>query len=319
MRMFFSSLAAAACLLAGAATAQQAYPNKPVKVVVPFAAGTSIDVVARIVLDEMRRTTGIVSVVDYRPGALGTIGMAAVAKSPPDGYTVTPASSATHSSGPQLVKNTPYDPVKDFTHLTPLVKFDLLLVVNASSNIQSIHDLVALAKSDPKAINYGYGSATSQVGASAVARALGMSAQGVPYKGQPLALNDLLASQVQFMVADTGVLYAQIKAGKLRPLGVLSDKRSSVVPDVPTLSEQGVKVELQGWVGFAGPANMPREVVAWWERYVASALDSPDVAQRLRTLGFEPMHMPGAAFNQYVASQLSTWSRHIKEAGIQPE
>lgn len=315
----FPRLFAAALMCLCALAQAQPYPSKPVKVIIPFTAGTSIDVVGRIVLDEVRKRTSLVSVVEYKPGALGAIGTDLVAKAPADGYTITVSSSATHSSGPQLAKSVPFDAVRDFTHLASLVNFDLILVVNADSSIRSVKDLVAAAKADPKRSSYGYGSATSRIGGSAVAKALGIQPEGIPYKGQPNALADLLSNQIQYFVADTGLLSAQIKAGKLRALGVLSNKRSTMFPDVPTLPEQDVRVELPGWVGLAGPANMPADVIAWWQKQTADALAAPETQQRLRALGFEPLQLSSPQFAQFVRTQYGVWGGHIKDAGITPE
>ncbi len=295
----------------------QTYPNKPIRFIVPFAAGASIEVLSRVVLDDINKRTGAIFVVESRPGALGQIGMDLVAKSAPDGYTLMPSSSATHSSGPQLSKLPMPDPVKDFTHLGAIDRFDLMLVVNAASGIRTVEQLVADGKK--RKLNYGYGSATGQVGASAFLRASGMEATGVPYKSQPLAITDLLGGHVQLATSDLPSVSAHLRSGKLNGLAVTGDKRSSLFPDVPTLMERGIKVELIGWVGFAGPAGLSEEVRSWWVKNMTAALSQQSVMERYKTMGVEAFALFGPAYTEFVAKQLQVWGGHIREAGIQPQ
>jgi len=310
--------AVTATVVSGAALAQ-AYPSKPVRFIIGFAAGSSIEAMTRIVTDDINKRTGAIFVIEQRPGALGIIGMEAVAKAAPDGYTLMPSSSATHSSGPQLTKLPTPDPVKDFTHLAALDTFSVMLVVNASSGIKTPAQLIEAAKRGK--LNYGYGSATGQVTASAFSRAAGIGdlVVGVPYKSQPLAVTDLLGGHVHFAASDIPSVAPHIRSGRLNVLGVSGDKRSSLFPDVPTWSEQGVKAELSGWVGVAGPAGLSEEVRNWWVRNVTATLNNSVVTDQLKTMGVEPLQMFGPALTKYVADQYQTWGRHIREAGIKPE
>ena len=315
------STLASAVLLALAATGvhAQAYPNKPVKFIIGFAAGSSIEAMTRIVTDDINKRTGAIFVIEQKPAALGIIGMEAVAKAPADGYTLMPSSSATHSSGPQLTKLQTPDPVKDFTHLAALDTFSVMLVVNASSGIKTPAQLVEAAKRSN--LNYGYGSATGQVTASAFARAAGLGdlVVGVPYKSQPLAVTDLLGGHVHFASSDIPSVAPHIRSGKLNALGVSGDKRSSLFPDVPTWTEAGVPAQLVGWVGVAGPAGLSEEVRTWWVRNITAALGTSAVTEQFKTLGVEPLQMSGPAFTKFVGDQYQTWGRHIREAGIKPE
>ena len=305
-------------LMAGVASAQ-AYPAKPVHFIVPFAAGASIETMSRVVLEEITRRTGAVVVVESKPGALGQIGMEMVAKAAPDGYTLMPSSSATHSSGPQLTKLPMPDPMQAFTHLASIAKFDMMLVVNATSGIKSPDQLVALAKTRP--LNFGYGSATGQVGASAIARAAGIMdrAVGAAYKSQPLAVTDLLGGHLDFVAADIPAVAPHLRSGKLVGLGVTADKRSALFPDIPTLSERGINIELIGWVGFTGPAGLPEEVRNWWTRQVTTALADAGVQEKIKAMGVETLLVTGPAFQKLVADQYQTWGRYIREAGITPQ
>jgi len=306
-------------LMSGTAACAQSYPNKPIHLIVGFAAGSSIENIARIVLDDISRRTGAVFVVEQRPGALGMIGMNMVAKAPPDGYTLMPTSSATNSSAPQLTKMPTADPVRDFTHLGALNRFQLMLVVNANSGIKTVEELVAQARK--KSLNYGYGSATGQVGSSAFVHAAGIasSVTGVPYKSQPLALTDLVGDQLQFVTSDLTSVDGLIRGGKLTGLAVTGDKRSSLFPDVPTLMERGIKAELIGWVGMAGPAGLSEEVRTWWQRNLAITLAKPAIIEDFKARGNEPYLLFGPALDKFVADQYQAWGRLIREAGIKPE
>ena len=312
-------LLAVIALLWGSLAWAQAYPSKPIHYIVPFAAGSSIEVLSRIALENISQRTGALFVVESKPGALGQIGMELVAKAAPDGYTIMPSSSATHSSGPQLTKLKLPDPMSAYTHLSSICRFDLLLLVNAASGIKTPAQLVALAKT--RKLNFGYGSATGQVGASAAARALGIGDDvvGAAYKGQPLAVNDLLGGHIDFVASDIAAAAPHLRSGKLNALGVTGEKRSGLFPDVPTLTEQGVKVEVIGWVGVSGPAGLPEEVRNWWARQINLALNDPVVQEKYKVMGFESMYVAGPAFQQMVASQFQTWGRYIREAGLTPQ
>jgi tripartite-type tricarboxylate transporter receptor subunit TctC len=298
----------------------QDYPSKPIRFVVAFPAGSGIDTMSRVLLDEIRKETNATIVVDNRPGALGQIGTEFTAKAPPDGYTVMISSSATHSSGPQLAKKVPYDVLRDFTHIGRLSRFDVALMVNASQPIKSVHELIAAAKKAPDKLNYGYGSATAQVTAAAFNRAAGIEVRGVPYKGQPLALNDLLGGQIHYVMADLAVILPHVKSGRLTPLAIASPKRSLLLPTVPTLTELGVKdVELSGWTGISGPAGMAKDAVAWWSGQLNKALATQDFIERLHAIAVEGEPNSVEQFNGFVREQFAVWGQRIRDAGIPVE
>jgi len=296
------------------------YPSKPIRFVVGFPAGSSIDAVLRIVLDDIRERTSSTLIIDNRPGALGSIGVEAVAKSSPDGYTMTASSSATHSSGPFLLKNINYDAIKDFSHVVRMVHFDVILVTNPSQGLGSVKRLIEQAKAKPANLFYGYGSGTGQVVAAAFARSADIDVKGVPYKGQPLAITDLMGGQINFVTSDLGAVLSQIKAGKLIAIGTASEKRSSIMPSVPTFSELGLKdLELPGWIGIAGPANLPSNVTMWWDLQINASLAKEAVIGKLNTIGMESDPLSGESFQKFVNSQLDKWGKQITSAGIKAE
>ncbi len=318
MRISITSLCAAA-LLGVPLAAAQPYPSKPIRFVIGFPAGSSVDVVPRMVLEEIRKNTGATILVDNRPGALGTIGMDVVTKADPDGYTLLASASATHSSGPQLTKKPPaIDPVKGFTHIGGIFRFDVGVVVNPAQGYKNAQELIEAAKKNPDQLTFGYGSATGQVAAQAFLAAAGIRATGVSYKGQPPALVDLLGNQINFVAADIGVLVPHIKSGKLIGVGIASNRRSPIVPNVPTFAEAGVKdLELSGWVGVAGPAGLPSGVVDWWSKALTQAFANKALIEQIYGTGLEPEPATGEAMQKLVREQYDAWGKHIRAAKIE--
>lgn len=313
------ALLVAAGTLAAPAMAQD-YPARPIRFVVPFPAGSGTDTISRLMLDEIARSTKVSFVFEYKPGAIGTIGTDFAAKSAPDGYTMMVSSSATHSSGPSLVKNVPYDSVKDFSHVARICGFDIAMVVNSQRSFKSVLDFVADAKKSPGKYNFGYGSGTAQVIAMSFARSAGVQVQGIAYKGQPPALTDLMGGQIQFVMADLAVIMPHVKGGRLDAIGLAAPRRSSLLPNVPTFTELGLReVELAGWVGISGPAGLPREVVSWWSTHMNRALARREFLDRLAAISVEGEPNTVEEFNAHVRSQLQTWGQRIREAGIKPE
>ena len=318
MRISIFALCAAA-LFGAQNAAAQSYPSKPIRFVIGFPAGSSVDVVPRMVLEEIRKNTGATIIVDNRPGALGTIGMDMVTKAEPDGYTLLASSSATHSSGPQLTKKPPaVDPIKGFTHIGGIFRFDVGVVVNPTQGYKSAQDLIDAAKRNPDKLTFGYGSATGQVAAMAFLAAAGIKATGVSYKGQPPALNDLLGNQINFVAADIAVLVPHIRSGKLLAVGIAARNRSPIVPNVPTFAEAGVKdLELSGWVGVAGPIGLPAGIVGWWSRALTQAFSNKALVDQILATGLEPEPATGEAMQKLVRDQYDAWGKHIRAARIE--
>ena len=304
------------CTAPSVALAQE-YPARPIRFIVAFPAGSGIDTMARVMLDDIRKATNANFVVEYKPGALGQIGTDFTAKAAPDGYTVMVSSSATHSSGAQLAKSVPYDALRDFTHIGRISRFDVALVVSPQQGFKTAADLVAEARRRPGKLSYGYGSGTGRVVAATFARSAGIDVLAVPYKGQPPALTDLIGGQINFVTADLAVIMPFVKSGRLDAIGIAAAKRSALLPNVPTLTEAGIRdVELSGWAGIAGPANMPREAVAWWSTQMNRVLASKEHVERLHALSLEGEPNSVDEFNQFVRSQYQVWGQRIRDAGI---
>ncbi|OZI31797.1 hypothetical protein CAL29_28435 [Bordetella genomosp. 10] len=314
-------LAAMACASVAAGAAGYPQAGKPIRFVVGFPAGSSIDNVSRIVLDDIRARTGAEIIVENKPGALGVLGVDAVARASPDGYTMMPSSSATSSSGPHLSKAFQrYDALKDFTQVGRVVRFDVVIVTRTGGPLESARQLIAAARAKPDGVTSGYGSGTGQVVAAAFSRAAGARVLGVAYKGQPAAVTDLIGGRVDFVASDLGAVLAQIRAHKLNAVALMSGKRSTILTDVPTAQELELgKLDLTGWIGVAGPAGLPPEVMRWWTVQLSDTMRNAAVQERLRNIGMEPDPMTGAPLQEFVREQYESWGQQIRQAGIQPE
>lgn len=321
MKNWFRTGVAAVLLCAGGIAGAQSYPTKPIRFVVGFPPGSSIDVVSRIVLDDVRARTGATIVVENRPGALGALGMEVVTRAEPDGYTLMPSSSATHSSGPHLSRAVQkLDPVSGLSHVARMVRFDVAVVTAAGGAYPTARALIEAARSKPEALTYGYGSGTGQVGSAAFSRAAGIQVRPVPYKGQPSAVIDLIGGQIDFVSSDLGAVLAQLKQGKLNAVAVLAERRSPLLPAVPTTQEAGLPaIVLGGWIGIDGPARLPADVTAWWGEKLRATLAVPEVQEKLRTIGMEPALLAGEAFGRFVEGESERWGGQVRAAGIQAE
>jgi tripartite-type tricarboxylate transporter receptor subunit TctC len=315
----FACILIAVLLAAPDRLSAQGYPDRPVKVIVPFSAGSGGDTVARVVAEELRRSLGGTFVVDNRPGASGQIGTEVAAKSPADGYTLLQTSSAQNSAGPWLAKKLNYDPIKDFVHIARVITVPFLLVVHPDVPVKTVKELVDYARQKPGLL-YGHGSATSQVAAATFSTLADIKTMGVPYKSQPPGVVDLMAGRIQFMMADLSVVGEQVKAGQLRALAITSRGRSPQFPDVPTLAEQGMAdFDLEVWVGIGAPAGTPGDIVKKLSDEILKMGQRDEVRQRFQAVGFDLVPNTMAEHAVFLQKQLDAWGKRIKDAGLQPE
>jgi len=296
----------------------QGYPNKAVHLIVPFTAGSATDILARTFGQKLSEAWGQPVIVENRPGAGGTIGAAVVAKSPPDGYTLL-VHSAAQAYNASIYANLPYDTSRDFVDVVPLAGQPNVLVVSPALGVKSVAELIALAKQKPGALNVGSagtGSGT-HINAEKFKLAAGIDVVHVPYKGTPEALNDTLAGRVTFFFSPISAALPNIREGKLVALGVSTAKRSSALPDVPTIAESGLPgFDYNLWVGVFAPAGTPPDVVDKISADVGRALQSSDVKQRLATMGAEPMPMSPAEFHKFMQTEIDDSAKVVKAAGI---
>lgn len=312
----------AAATLAGATQAgAQAYPARPVKVVVPFAAGSGTDIVARITAEELGKALNGSFVVDNKPGASAQIAAEFVAKSAPDGYTLFLTTNTSHSANPFLFKKLSYDPIKDFTPVARTIFLPFTLVVDPKLPIRNVSELVAAAKAQPGKLSYAYGNSTGQVAGATLSHMAGMQTIAVPYKSTPPAMTDIIGGTVAYMFVDFAAGRAQMQAGKLRPIAVSTEKRSSLLPDIPAVAETPgfAGFDLTSWGGMLGPAGLPREIVDRLNAELKKIYARADVRERLVPIGAEPATTSPEEMGEFLKVQLSSWGKKIKDAGIQPE
>ncbi len=298
----------------------QAYPAKTVKLVVPFAAGSLTDAVARLLAEELGKTLGAQFIVDNRPGASGIIGADLVAKSPPDGYTLMITSNTPQAANLSLFKQLPYHPLKDFTPLARLGYYPFVLVTTSSLPVKTVAELLAYAKANPGKLSYATSNSMSLVSAETIKALAGIDVVGVPYKSNPQALADVMSGQVQLMIADLGSSKAHIAANKLRALGVTPAKRTRLMPELVSISEGGLKsFDLSGWAGIVAPAGLPKPVLDTLSQTLQKLLARKDLQERMAMTGIEIAPLPPAEFGRFIEHELDVWAARVKAAGIPPE
>jgi tripartite-type tricarboxylate transporter receptor subunit TctC len=301
--------------------AAQAWPTKPLRAIVPVGAGSSTDIVHRLVLEQLSAQLGQPIVVENRVGAGGTIGSAAVAKSEPDGYTMLAHGSA-HTIAPALYKSLPYHPARDFIAVVPVGISPSVLIVSHAKGVNSAAELVAAAKARPGALNFssvGVGSAT-HLSAERFVSSAGIQAVHVPFKGGAEATLEVIAGRVDFFFGPVALVLPHIREGKLRALAVNGSSRSMVLPDVPTLREASIKeAEYPIWFALFVPAKTPSDIVNRLNRETLNALQTPKVREKLAALGVDPMVMSPGEFATHVEREIVLNATLVQQAGVKPE
>ena len=311
---------ATALAISPLAFAQASFPSKPITFVVPFAAGSATDQLARALGQAVTEQTHQPVIVENKAGASGMIAAQAVAKAPADGYTVLITTNTTHAANIHLYRKLSYDPVKDFTPITGLGKGGQVLVVPANAPYQSVGELLAYAKANPGKLSFGSGSSSSRVAGEMLKQLADVDILHVPYKSNPLAITDLLGGQINLMITDVSTGVPQIKAGKLRALGYSTQKRSAQLPDVPTIAEAGVKgYDMGYWFAAYAPANVPAAVSAKLNQLLGQAVGSAAAKSFFEMSGSDPWTTSQTELAQFQASETTKWGQVIKAAGITPE
>jgi tripartite-type tricarboxylate transporter receptor subunit TctC len=318
IRPVLAALAASISLSAFA----QGYPSKPIRLIVPFAAGGGNDNIARLVGKRLNESLGQPLVVDNRPGAGGVVGAELAAKSPPDGYTLFLGGVGSHAVNPNLIAKLPYDPIRDFAPVILLARAPLILVVHPSVPARTFAEFVAYARKSPGKLNFasnGNGS-SAQLAAVMFESMTGTEMVHVPYKGLAPALTDLLSGQVQLMFSSPVAILPQIKAGKLRALAVTGEKRLASLPEVATVAESGFPgYEASSWYGILAPAGTPREIVTRLNAELSKALEQPEVRNNLLADGAEPVGGSPEQFGAYIRSEKERMGKLIRDARIRME
>lgn len=304
------------------ASAQQAanFPSKPITFVVPFAAGSATDLIARALGQAVTQSTGQSVIVENKGGASGMIAAQAAARAPADGYTVLITTNTTHAANEHLYKKLPYEPVKDFVPLTGLGKGGQVLVVSASAPFNSVQELLEHAKKNPGKLSFGSGSSSSRMAGEMLKQLGGVDILHVPYKSNPLAITDLMGGQIDLMITDVSTGVPQIQAGKLKALGFSTEERSVMLPDVPTIAEAGVKGYNMGyWFAAYAPAGTPTDVVNKLTQLLGDAVESKSAEGFYKQSGTTKWRSTSAELAKFQAEETKKWGEVVKAAGIQPE
>jgi tripartite-type tricarboxylate transporter receptor subunit TctC len=312
------SLAASlATLVPAQSWAQAAWPNKPVRIVVPYAPGGANDILARVLAEKLAPVLGQPVLVENKPGAGAMVGSDFVAKAAPDGYTLLMAASGPMVFNPVLVAKLPYNPLTDLAPISIVGSFPLILAVNESSSAKTFKDLVALSKASPDKSNYSYPAASFQLIMELVKAKSGLKALNVPYQGSAPSINAVLTQEVQMTLIDSGPIAALVKSGKLRALAVTSEQRLASYAQVPTLKEQGIDLAVNLWSGLLAPTGTPEPILKRLQEEVARIMALPDVAERMAKLDIRPLGTSSADMGKTMASEIQLWSQVAKDNNIQ--
>jgi tripartite-type tricarboxylate transporter receptor subunit TctC len=307
-----------ALLLASGAASAQAFPSRPIKLIVPFPAGGGTDIIAREVANKVSTTQGWTIVVENKPGSGGNLGVDAAAKAPPDGYTLVLGQTSNLAINPTLYAKLPYNPEKDLTPVGLVASAPLVLVVAANSPYKTLADVVAAAKAKPQALNYASsGSGTvAHLATEQFQKIAGVQFTHVPYKGAAQGATDLVGGQIEMYMSSVPTLIGHIRNGKMRALAVTSLKRTDDLPDVPTMAEAGYKgFEAVTWFGVAGPAGMPKDAVGKLNAAFNKAVESPDVQKKLSGQGADVLYGTPEKFGALISSDIARWSPIVKASG----
>ena len=320
MKIFPRALTLVASLLAAGAAIGQSYPSAPVTMVVPFAAGSGTDAVARIVAKKLGERLKQPVLIDNRAGANAQIAAQFVAKAKPDGYTLFMTTNTSHSANPSLIANLKYDPIKDFTPVARVGELPFALVVGRNDPAKTLKGWIEQVKANPGKFSYATPNSTSLVASETIKRILGLDVVAIPYKSSPQALTDLIGGSVQMYVVDLGSGMGMINAGSVRVLGVTTKEPLKSMPDAVPIVKEVPGFDLTSWNGIFGPAGMAKPVVDKLNLELQEVLADKEVQKSLAQLGFEtwPTRTP-EEFAKYVADQLAHWSTLVKQAGIRAE
>jgi tripartite-type tricarboxylate transporter receptor subunit TctC len=313
-----SAVVAICALGASAAGAQQPYPNKPIRLIVPFPPGGGTDILARVVAHHLTMANKWTVVVENRPGAGGNIGVDAVAKAAPDGYTMVIGQASNLAINPSLYPKLPYDPLKDLAPVVAIASAPVVLVTSSNSNFKTIADIVAAAKAKPGGVVFaspGNGTVSHLTG-EMLQRAAGIKFQHIPYKGANQALNDLTGNQVNLFMSSVPTALGQIKSGRLHAIAVSSAKRAQDLPNVPTINESGYKgFDAATWFGFLVPSGTPAPIINTLNTEIDKALQAPAVREKIASEGGEVMGGTPEQFAAFIKSEIGKWGQVVKESG----
>ena len=312
-----AALAGAAPLAVRAQAAD--YPKGPVKMLVPFPPGSATDLAARVMAQQLGNALGKPFIVENKPGAQGTIAGTEVVRAAPDGHTLLFTSNTAIASNVPLMKKMPYDPAKDFAPVSGIGETALVLMTKPDFPAKDLKEFIAVAKQRGKKMSAGYGSTSSQISISLLNKLAGLDVLPVPYKGIPLAVNDVMGGQTDFTFVDLGNALGQAKGGKLRGLGVTSQKRTPLAPDLPAIAEELKGYELIAWFALMAPAKTPPEVVQKVHDAAVKSLAKPEMKEKYGVIGIDPAPLNPSELAKFIQSEIAAWAKLVKLAKIEPE
>ncbi len=318
MKRIVATLLVAAASVLPLAAAAQAYPTKPVKILVTLGPGSSSDILARLVADELGKRLGQTFMVENRPGAGGNIAADVAAKSPNDGYTLLMSTISTHGINPSLYASIPFDPIKDFAPIGLLAANPNVLIVSPSLGVNNVKELLALAAQKPGELTYSSGGAgTSQhLGGEMLASIGKVKLTHVPYKSTPESLNAVVSGQVSMSFTSVPVALAQVKAGKVKALGISSDKPLAMWPDMPTIASQGVPgFDVSAWFGMSAPAGTPQPIIEKLNAELNAIMATPAIKEKLASMGMEVITGTPAEYGKFIAAEIERWRPIVKASG----
>jgi tripartite-type tricarboxylate transporter receptor subunit TctC len=320
MRKLFAVAAAAAVMMSATTLRAEDFPTRPITFNNPFGAGSASDTLCRIIGDPLGAALKQPVVVEDRPGADGAVAAQYVARANPDGYNLLMATNSPLSADPFLLQNLSYDAVADFTPVTRVGSFTLMLVVNPSLPVHSVKELIAYAKANPGKLSMASGNTAGVVGAKTLAHFAGIDVLHVPYKSSPQAIEDVIAGRVSMMIVDFTVGMPHVTSGQVRALAMTRLKRSKLYPDLPTMDEAGVPgFELDAWAGIVAPAKTPPDVVDKLNGALRKIIEAPETQAKFKNVGFEAFSSTPGEFGGFIKTQLGVWQKMVKDADIHPE
>jgi len=296
------------------------YPEKgsTIKVIVPFSPGSGTDATTRVVMSELQKNLGVNIVVENKPGANGALAADLVKRAKPNGYTLFMGTSSAFSANPWLIKDLSYDPIKDFTPIVRTTDFPFILAVANDSPIKSLSDLPAFLKNNTK-INMGYGNATGQVANAHLMKSANFNAVSVPYKSTPPALIDMVGGRFNLMFVDLASSNAFVKDGRVRPIAMMSDRRSNLMPNLPALGEMYPGFTYIPWGGLFGPPDLPKDIIDKLNQEVVKVLANPDVLEKFKAMGQATYPSTPSEFATFIVEQKAAWGEKIQQAGMVPQ
>ena len=319
MRHLIRAIAACLVFVAAAASADT-YPSRQITIVVPFAAGSGTDSIARIIGQYLQTALGQPVVIENKVGASGVLAATYVARAAPDGYTLLMATNSTHSANPHLFKSLSYDPVKDFAPVARIGSYVFMLVVGKDVPAKTLPELVTYAKANPGKLTFASGNTTGIVAGETLKSRAGIDILHVPYKSTPPAINDVLGGRVSMMFIDLAPGLEHVRAGNFRALAVTTKERSALLPDLPSLAEAGIPgYDVTSYAALFAPAGTPKEIVDRLNAELQKIIANPQAKSRIAITGFDAFSGPPETLASFVQSELVNWGKLIKDAGIEPQ